>query len=223
MRLFIYVFEDHNVVVEEGALALEEIPKCLSAPQFAFRAGSGRTRRWLLRLWLLERGESNFADICGCGDVDVAFFRRLRNLLNRKDLLNHWFAVEAALAHRPYQSEAGLFLLGPLLFLFVSPPEKTKTKIKIKMSFINWSRKRERKKSGKFEIQKRRNLDSGRVVLMSGLAYQDITCGLDRWRGARKLNDGSPSGDGRCGRLLCRRSQRRFGGFAERSLLLDVG
>ena len=81
----IYVFEDHNVVVKEGALALEEIPKCLSASQFAFWAGSGRTRLWLL---LFER-ESNFADIGGCGNIDVAFFRRLRNLLDRKDLLNH--------------------------------------------------------------------------------------------------------------------------------------
>ena len=58
---------------------------------------------------------------------------------------------------------------------------------------------------------------------MSGLAHQHIARGLDRRRGARKLDDGSSSGDGRCSRFFGRGSQGRFGSFVERSLLLDSG
>lgn len=83
------------MVVKESAFALEEIPKCLSSPEFAFLAGSGRARRWLFE------GESNFADV-GRRDVDVLFFSRLRNLFDGKNLLDHRSTIEATLAHRSH-------------------------------------------------------------------------------------------------------------------------
>ena len=110
------------MVVEESALALEEIPKCLSASLFAFRAAGNRRRRRrrLLFEWKgLDRsssGRSRRKRRSRRRDFLALFYRPddWSRFDWKDDLLNR-FTVEAALAHGSYQSESSPLLLGPLL------------------------------------------------------------------------------------------------------------
>ena len=70
------------------------------------------------------------------------------------------------------------------------------------------------------EEEEDEDLDSGGVVLLSGLPYQHVARRRRRCS-RRKLMDCGTSA-GRCG-LFSRGCKRRFSGFVERPLLLDAG